>query len=63
MGVAQEVALVFDFSTDLETHDAWFRSKVLEALDDAPPAVSHKDVEAYFARRRAAAVAPVPGKA
>jgi DNA-damage-inducible protein J len=35
-------------------HDAWFRAKVREALDDPRPAVSHEKVEAHFAKRRAA---------
>jgi DNA-damage-inducible protein J len=36
-------------------HDAWFRAKVQEALDDPHPGIPHKKVEAHFARRRAAA--------
>lgn len=36
-------------------HDAWFRAKVREALDDSRPAVPQKRVEAHFAARRAAA--------
>ena len=37
-------------------HDAWFRAKVQEALEDPRPAIPHKQVEAYFAERRAAAL-------
>ena len=37
-------------------HDAWFRAKVREALEDSRPGVPHDDVEAHFARRRAAAL-------
>jgi DNA-damage-inducible protein J len=37
-------------------HDAWFRAKVREALDDPRPAIPHKQVEAHFAKRRAAAL-------
>jgi transcriptional regulator with XRE-family HTH domain len=37
-------------------HDAWFRAKVQEALDDPRPAIPHKQVEAHFAKRRAAAL-------
>jgi DNA-damage-inducible protein J len=37
-------------------HDAWFRAKVQEALNDPRPAIPHKKVEAYFSKRRAAAV-------
>ncbi|CAN7750748.1 hypothetical protein LJR084_006838 [Variovorax sp. LjRoot84] len=37
-------------------HDAWFRAKVQEALDDPSPAVPHEKVKAHFAKRRAAAL-------
>jgi DNA-damage-inducible protein J len=37
-------------------HDAWFRAKVQQALDDPRPAVPHKQVEAQFAKRRAKAL-------
>jgi len=53
--VAEQRALPSDFETDPQTHDKWFRGKVREALDDMRPAVLHEDVEAHFARRRAAA--------
>jgi plasmid stabilization system protein ParE len=36
-------------------HDAWFRAKVQEALDDPRPATPHEKVEAHFAMRRLAA--------
>ena len=36
-------------------HDAWFRAKVQEALDDPRPAIPHEQVEVHFAKRRAAA--------
>ncbi len=55
--VAKEGALPFDFATDPETHDRWFRAKIREALDDPRPAVAHDEVEAHFAKRRAAALA------
>jgi DNA-damage-inducible protein J len=55
--VAKEGALPFDFATDPEAHDRWFRAKVREALDDPRPAVAHEDVDAHFAKRRAAALA------
>ncbi len=54
--VANEGALPFGFATDPSIHDAWFRGKVQEALDDPRPAVPHEEVEAHFARRRAAAL-------
>jgi DNA-damage-inducible protein J len=60
--VAKEGALPFDFATDPETHDRWFRAKVREALDDPRPAVVHEEVEAHFAKRRAAALARAAGK-
>ena len=37
-------------------HDAWFRAKVQEALDDPRPAIPDDEVSAYFAKRRAAAL-------
>ncbi len=41
--------------TNNAAHDAWFRAKVREAVDDARPGIPHAKVEARFARRRAAA--------
>ncbi|MGO6819865.1 type II toxin-antitoxin system RelB/DinJ family antitoxin, partial [Rhizobium brockwellii] len=38
-----------------EAHDAWFRTKVLEALNDTRADVSDDEVEAHFAERRATA--------
>jgi len=55
--VANEGALPFDFVTDPVTHDAWFRARVREALDDPGPPISHDDVEAHFSKRRTAALA------
>jgi DNA-damage-inducible protein J len=51
---ANEGELPFALSTN-PTHDAWFRAKVREALDDPRPMIPHAKVEARFARRRAAA--------
>jgi DNA-damage-inducible protein J len=48
---ANEGALPFALHT--AAHDAWFRAKVQEALNDLRPAIPHKKVEAHFARRRA----------
>ena len=53
--IANEGALPFGFASDPATHDAWFRGKVLEALNDPRPPISHEDVEAHFALRREAA--------
>lgn len=36
-------------------HDAWFRAKVQEALDNPRPATPHKRVKAHLAKRRSAA--------
>ncbi|MFZ0297662.1 MAG: hypothetical protein WAM13_04880 [Candidatus Sulfotelmatobacter sp.] len=41
--------------TDGSSHDAWFRAKVQEDLNDPRPAIPHRKVEAHFAKRRAAA--------
>ncbi|WP_233880574.1 type II toxin-antitoxin system RelB/DinJ family antitoxin [Paraburkholderia flagellata] len=58
--IANEGALPFDFAVDPVAHDAWFRAKVREALEDPRPALADEEVEAYFAKRRAA-VAGEPG--
>ncbi|MEX3983308.1 type II toxin-antitoxin system RelB/DinJ family antitoxin [Paraburkholderia sp. EG287A] len=60
--IANEGALPFDFAVDPVAHDAWFRAKVHEALTDPRPAVADEEVEAHFAKRRAAA-AGEPGPA
>ena len=54
--IANEGALPFPLATDAAAHDAWFRAKVRQALDDLRPAVPHDEVEAHFAERRAAAL-------
>jgi len=54
--IANDGALPFGFATDPATHDAWFRAKVQEALNDTRSAIPHDDVEAHFAKRRAAAL-------
>ena len=51
---ANEGALPFSLASGTAEHDAWFRAKVREALDDMRPAVPHAQVEEHFARRRAA---------
>jgi DNA-damage-inducible protein J len=61
--IAKEGALPFNFAVDPATHDAWFRAKVQEALDDTRPAVPHEEVEARFAKRRAAALGKTGRKA
>jgi|TARA_R110002012_G_scaffold282163_2_gene471828 DNA-damage-inducible protein J len=52
--VAKEGALPVGLTTDPVAHDAWFRTKVQEALDDVRPAIPHDQVETHFAKRRAA---------
>ena len=52
---ANEGALPFSLSRNSAEHDAWFRARVQEALDDKRPAVAHERVEADFEKRRAAA--------
>ena len=37
--IANEGALPFAFAVDPAVHDAWFRAKVQEALDDPRPAI------------------------
>ena len=50
---ANEGALPFAIAKNAAEHDAWFRAKVQEALNDPRPPVPHKEVKAYFAKRRA----------
>lgn len=52
--VANEGALPAGLVADPAAHDAWFRAKVHEALDNPAPPISHEEVETHFARRRAA---------
>ena len=51
---ANEGALPFSIGGGPDEYDAWFRAKVLEALNDPGPDIPHDEVEAYFAERRAA---------
>ncbi len=53
---ANEGALPFPLAANVAAHDAWFRSKVQDAIDDPRPPVPNEDVKARFARRRAAAL-------
>lgn len=53
--VANEGALPFDFAIDPSVHEAWFRAKVQEALAEPRPAVKATEMDAFFAKRRAAA--------
>jgi antitoxin (DNA-binding transcriptional repressor) of toxin-antitoxin stability system len=44
-------------------HDAWFRERVQQALDDPRPDIPSEDVEAHFAKRRAATLLKMAGTA
>lgn len=52
---ANEGALPLELLSGSDTHDAWFRAKVLDALNDTRADLSDDEVEAHFAERRAAA--------
>lgn len=52
---ANEGALPFTQPNNAAAHDAWFRARVQEAMDDRRPAIAHEKVEARFAKRRARA--------
>lgn len=52
---ANEGALPLELVANSEAHDAWFRAKVLDALNDTRPDITDDEVEAHFAARRAAA--------
>ncbi|MGO8038562.1 type II toxin-antitoxin system RelB/DinJ family antitoxin [Rhizobium leguminosarum] len=52
---ANEGALPLELLSGSEAHDAWFRTKVLEALNDTRADVPDDEDEAHFAERRAAA--------
>ena len=56
--IAKEGALPFDFVTDPVAHDAWFRAKVQQVLDDTRPPIPRDEVESHFAKRRAATLKP-----
>jgi DNA-damage-inducible protein J len=53
---ANEGALPIELLTSSEAHDAWFRTKVLEALNDPTPDVEDPEVENKFSERRDAAL-------
>ena len=52
---ANEGVLPLELISNSDAHDAWFRAKVLQALEDTRPDIDDAEVEAYFAERRAAA--------
>src|ERR1022692_3531990 len=53
---ANEGALPFALAQNAAEHDAWFRAKVQQALDDPRPGIPDDQVEAHFAKRRAKAL-------
>lgn len=53
---ANEGALPLELLSNSAAHDAWFRTKVREALEDARPDIADSDADAQFAARRAAAL-------
>lgn len=59
---ANEGALPFSLARNAAEHDAWFRARVQEALDNKRPAVPNEKVEAHFAKRRAKALRKANGK-
>lgn len=59
---AKEGALPFELTRDQAAYDAWFRTKVQEALEDMRPAVSHDKVKSRFAERRSAALRKTEGR-
>ena len=52
---ANEGTLPLELVSNSEAHDAWFRAKVREALEDTRPDIPDDQVETHFAERRAAA--------
>ena len=59
---ANEGALPFSLSRNAAEHDAWFRARVQEALDDKRPAIPQQQVEAHFAKRRSKALRKAENK-
>jgi len=53
---ANEGALPLELVTSSDAHDAWFRSKVQQALEDTRPDADDAEVEARFSERRAASL-------
>ena len=53
---AKEGTLPIELLSTSASHDAWFRAKVMEALEDARPDLDDDAVERHFAERRAAAL-------
>lgn len=56
---ANEGVLPFALANNAAEHDAWFRARVQEALDDPRPGIPYEKVEAHFAQRKSAALRKV----
>jgi DNA-damage-inducible protein J len=41
-----------EFNGNAAAHDAWFRIKVQQVIDDKWPDIAHEDVETHFTARR-----------
>ncbi|WP_429131261.1 type II toxin-antitoxin system RelB/DinJ family antitoxin [Ensifer sp. 4252] len=52
---AKEGSLPLELVGSTEAHDAWFRAKVLQALENTRPDSEDADAEARFRERRMAA--------
>ncbi|MGH7093479.1 MAG: type II toxin-antitoxin system RelB/DinJ family antitoxin [Stellaceae bacterium] len=59
--VANDGTLPFPLVADSAAHDAWFRAKVLQALNDSGEPVSGDEVEAHFSKRRTEALRKAAG--
>lgn len=51
---ANEGALPLELLSTSEVYDAWFRAKVIKALEDTRPDIDEAEVEEHFLRRRSA---------
>jgi DNA-damage-inducible protein J len=50
--IANEGSLPVELTVKREEYDAWFRTKVLAAMNDKGPGIPHVEVEAIFAAKR-----------
>lgn len=53
---ANEGSLPLEMVGSSDAHDAWFRAKVLQALEDTRPDIEDADAEARFRKRREVAL-------
>lgn len=56
---ANEGVLPLELVSHSEAHNAWFRTKVLQALEETRPDLDDGDADAQFRERRAAALRKV----